>query len=472
MAGFENEVLVLFKGAFNSRSKDWKIRSKFEALYRNKEFLEYISRLDACIAEENNYLVKNFWETAEDKSPKAYASYLKSILEKQEKDLKNGVELQKNLLQILPDGDSEIIPVELAKKNTRVSKEQTVWSYVISFKDIELIHKNKISSLEEHGKYLSPEINKWLRLNNLKIKDLNIFAGVHYNTNHPHIHLWISEKRKTIKFDGKLRFDKREKFKYAKNLAEGVLAALSPKQNLEDLYDLVNDLREIKKETKKAIEEFDLRDLSLDPKLQKSIIEYSNVYSEKISSSSKNSIENAKNLPELFDSIKKLSEEKNFPSLSLDILEKNKILNSNSQKRSKFFKYLDESKKETINLLFKKILDTDLRTKNLIYRFNQTINKISEYQKKQDFEVISYAKNIIDKEQKEFFYQNRNVVLKKLNKELDFAEINRKNNKDKKTSLQKINNQSAFFSYYQEDKPKKEINLVYWYKRTVKKITG
>ncbi|MHA0312365.1 hypothetical protein ACXYWI_03760, partial [Mesomycoplasma ovipneumoniae] len=167
MAGFENEVLVLFKGAFNSRSKDWEIRSKFEALYRNKEFLEYISRLDACIAEENNYLVKKFWETAEDKSPKAYASYLKSILEKQKKDLKNGVELQKNLLQILPDGDSQIIPVEQAKKNTRVSKDQTVWSYVISFKDIELIHKNKISSLEEHGKYLSPEINKWLKLNNL-----------------------------------------------------------------------------------------------------------------------------------------------------------------------------------------------------------------------------------------------------------------------------------------------------------------
>ncbi|WNM15363.1 hypothetical protein [Mesomycoplasma ovipneumoniae] len=132
-------------------------------------------------------------------------------------------------------------------------------------------------------------------------------------------------KRKTVKFDGKLRFDKREKFKYAKNLAEGVLAALSPKQNLEDLYDLVKDLREIKKKLKKAIEEFDLRDLTLDQKLQKSIIEYSNVYSEKISSNNKNSIENAKNLPELFDSIKKLSEEKNFPSLSLDILEKTKF---------------------------------------------------------------------------------------------------------------------------------------------------
>ncbi|WNM15364.1 hypothetical protein [Mesomycoplasma ovipneumoniae] len=98
----------------------------------------------------------------------------------------------------MPDGESQIIPVELAKKNTRVSKEQTVWSYVISFKDIELIHKNKISSLEEHGKYLSPEINKWLKLNNLKIKDLNIFAGVHYNTNHPHIHLWISEKERLL----------------------------------------------------------------------------------------------------------------------------------------------------------------------------------------------------------------------------------------------------------------------------------
>ncbi|WNM15073.1 hypothetical protein [Mesomycoplasma ovipneumoniae] len=255
----------------------------------------------------------------------------------------------------MPDGESQIIPVELAKKNTRVSKEQTVWSYVISFKDIELIHKNKISSLEEHGKYLSPEINKWLKLNNLKIKDLNIFAEVHYNTNH-HIHLWISEKRKTVKFDGKLRFNKREKFKYAKKSCWRSLAALSPKQNLEDLYDLVKDLREIKKETKKAIEEFDLRDLTLDQKLQKSIIEYSNVYSEKISSNNKNSIENAKNLPELFDSIKKLSEEKNFPSLSLDILEKNKILNSNSQKRSKFFKYLDESKKRQSIYYLKKFL--------------------------------------------------------------------------------------------------------------------
>ncbi|WNM16802.1 hypothetical protein [Mesomycoplasma ovipneumoniae] len=131
-------------------------------------------------------------------------------------------------------------------------------------------------------------------------------------------------KRKTIKFDGKLRFDKREKFKYAKNLAEGVLAALSPKQNLEDLYDLVNDLREIKKKLKKQLKNlicwFNLRF-----KIAKIHYWLFKCLFWKISSSSKNSIENAKNLPELFDSIKKLSEEKNFPSLSLDILEKTKF---------------------------------------------------------------------------------------------------------------------------------------------------
>ncbi|MBG0731016.1 hypothetical protein [Mycoplasma sp. 'Moose RK'] len=477
MAGLNNEVLVLFKGAFNSKSKNQKIRAKFEAVYLTKNFLDYISRLEACIAEENNYLVEKFWLTAEDKSAEAYTAHLKSILKQQEADIQNGVRFEQNLLQILPNNESKVVPLNEAQ-NIKVRKEQTVWSYVISFNNFDLLHKNQIASLEQHAKYLSPEINKWLKLNNLKAKDLNIFAAVNYNTNHPHIHLWISEKQKTVKFDRKLRFDKRERFRYTTKLAEGILRSLLPKKNLEHLYDLVKELREIKTETKKAIEEFELQKINLDFELKKAIIDYSDIFSGNLNFANKNLIGKSNNLSDLFNSIKKSFQEKNFPSLSFDNLEKDKVLESNSQKRSKFFKYLDESKKETINLIFKKIINSDLKTKNLVYRFNETISKINEYRVNQDFEVISYSKTFVEKEEKEFFYQNRNVVLKKLNKELDFTEINRKHIKNKKTSLPKITNkipkqnQGAYFTYQEDRDNKKDTNLLYWYKRTVKKIAG
>ncbi|AAZ53792.1 hypothetical protein [Mesomycoplasma hyopneumoniae] len=477
MAGLNNEVLVLFKGAFKLKSKDPKIRAKFKAVYLTKNFLEYISRLEACIAEQNNYLVDNFWLTAEDKSARAYVSHLKSILDQQKTDIANGVIIEQNLLQILPNNESKVVPLSQAK-NIKVRKEQTVWSYVISFNNFDLLHKNQITTLKQHGKYLSPEINKWLKLNNLKAKDLNIFAAINYNTNHPHIHLWISEKGKTVKFDRKLRFDKRERFRYTTKLAEGILRSLSPKQNLDRLYDLVKELREIKKETKKAIEEFDLQKIDLDSELKKSIIEYSEIYSENLNLANKNLIDKSNNLPDLFNSIKKSFQEKNFPSLSFDSLEKDKVLKSNLQKRSKFFKYLDESKKGTINLILKKVLDSDLQTKNLVYRFNETIDKINEYRTNQDFEIISYAKNIVEKEEKEFFYQNRNVILKKLNAELDFEMLNRKHTKNKKIDLLKIGiknqekKQKAYFSYSEDEKDKDNINLLYWYKKTIKKIAG
>ncbi|CNS26795.1 Uncharacterised protein [Salmonella enterica subsp. enterica serovar Typhimurium str. DT104] len=115
----------------------------------------------------------------------------------------------------------------------------------------------------------------------------------------------------------------------------------------------------------------------------------------------------------------------------------------------------------------KKVLDSDLQTKNLVYRFNETIDKINEYRTNQDFEIISYAKNIVEKEEKEFFYQNRNVILKKLNAELDFEMLNRKHTKNKKIDLLKIGiknqekKQKAYFSYSEDEKDKDNINLLY-----------
>ncbi|WNM14975.1 hypothetical protein [Mesomycoplasma ovipneumoniae] len=60
MAGFENEVLVLFKGAFNSRSKDWKIGTNLRLFIAIKNFLNIFLGSMLVLLKENNYLVKNF----------------------------------------------------------------------------------------------------------------------------------------------------------------------------------------------------------------------------------------------------------------------------------------------------------------------------------------------------------------------------------------------------------------------------
>ncbi|WNM15365.1 hypothetical protein [Mesomycoplasma ovipneumoniae] len=60
MAGFENEVLVLFKGAFNSRSKDWKIWTNLRLFIAIKNFLNIFLGSMLVLLKKNNYLVKNF----------------------------------------------------------------------------------------------------------------------------------------------------------------------------------------------------------------------------------------------------------------------------------------------------------------------------------------------------------------------------------------------------------------------------
>ncbi|MCN0158340.1 hypothetical protein M2A18_03545, partial [Mesomycoplasma ovipneumoniae] len=206
----KNDILaVLIKKTPRGDSPKQELVDYFNDVFKEKNYLYYISRLSANITVDSETLHK-MWDLEEDKSPANFKKFVQGILEEQKA---NKDKYKLKLFQILAKNQTRIVDTEVADQEIgELSNNQAVWPYIFSFRNYDLIAKNQLISLEDFANFVAPEMTKWLKRNFLDINNLNIYGAVHFNTDHPHMQFWISEKKPTKKHDKTVRFDKRDKF--------------------------------------------------------------------------------------------------------------------------------------------------------------------------------------------------------------------------------------------------------------------
>lgn len=412
----KNDILaVLIKKTPRGDSPDPKIVSYFHKMFKTKDFLDYISRLSANISLDSETLHK-MWDSESDKSPANFKKFVQNILDEQ---TSNPDKFKPKLFQILDKNQTRIVDVEKAKLEiNELSNNQAVWPYIFSFRNYDLIAKNNLISLEDFANFIAPEITKWLKGNFLDINNLNIYGAVHFNTDHPHIQFWISEKNPTKKQDKTVRFDKRDKFNINKRdleleleikLLQGANLKSDSKLDSQDQKELeqkILNLKNSKTEYISKLKKFDFNEIkdSREMKLAEALMD---------------------NEKDLYSAIEKAREAKQLTSLMLSTSEMTDIISkiSRSEKdilfktnSSKYYKFLKPEQKKIIDDIYKKVLKSDYILFDKKNNFDSALNEVRKYEKNYNDAIAHKAKRIVRKEEQELFSASRNYILKEVRK--------------------------------------------------------
>ncbi|XBE78088.1 hypothetical protein VQY16_03945 [Mesomycoplasma ovipneumoniae] len=323
------------------------------------------------------------------------------------------------LFQILDKNQTRIVETEKVDQEIgELSNNQAVWPYIFSFRNYNLIAKNQLISLEDFANFVAPEMTKWLKRNFLDINNLNVYGAVHFNTDHPHMQFWISEKKPTKKHDKTVRFDKRDKFDIKRRdleleleikLLQGAQVKSDAKLDRQDQKELeqkILNLQGSKKEYISKLKKFDFNKIknSREMKLAESLIE---------------------NEKDLYAAVEKAREAKKITSLMLstsdmvDIMknitrtEQDILFKENS---SKYYKFLKPEQKQIIDDIYKKVLKSDYILFDKKNNFDLALNEVRKFENNYNDAISHKAKRIVKKEENELFMASRNFILKEVRK--------------------------------------------------------
>ncbi len=412
----KNDILaVLIKKTPRGDSPNQELVDYFNDVFKEKNYLYYISRLSANITVDSEILHK-MWDLESDKSPANFKKFVQRILEEQKA---NKDKYKLKLFQILDKNQTRIVETEKADQEIgELSNNQAVWPYIFSFRNYDLIAKNQLISLEDFADFVAPEMTKWLKRNFLEISNLNIYGAVHFNTDHPHIQFWISEKKPTKKHDKTIRFDKRDKFDIKRRdleleleikLLQGAQVKSDTKLSRNDQKELeqkILNLQGSKKEYISKLKKFDFNEIknSREMKLAESLIE---------------------NQKDLYAAVQKARDAKQLTSLMLstsdmtDIIEKitrteqDILFQENS---SKYYKFLKPEQKQIIEDIYKKVLKSDYILFDKKNNFDSALNEVRKFENNYNDAISHKAKRIVKKEENELFMASRNFILKQVRK--------------------------------------------------------
>ncbi|MDW2861083.1 hypothetical protein [Mesomycoplasma ovipneumoniae] len=412
----KNDILmVLIKKTPRGDSHKPDIVNYFNDVFKEKNYLYYISRLSANITVDSETLHK-MWDLETDKSSANFKKFVQSILEEQKE---NKDKYKPKLFQILDKNQTRIVDTEKADQQIgELSNNQAVWPYIFSFRNYDLISKNKLLGLEDFADFVAPEMTKWLKRNFLDINNLNVYGAVHFNTDHPHIQFWISEKKPTKKHDKTIRFDKRDKFDIKRRdleleleikLLQGAQVKSNTKLSSNDQKELeqkILNLQGSKKEYISKLKKFDFNEIkdSREMKLAQSLIE---------------------NQKDLYAAVEKAREAKKITSLMLstsdmvDIMknitrtEQDILFKKNS---SKYYKFLKPEQKQIIDDIYKKVLKSDRVLLDKKNNFDLALDEVRKFENNYNDAITHKAKRIVKKEENELFMASRNFILKEVRK--------------------------------------------------------
>ncbi|MDW2891216.1 hypothetical protein [Mesomycoplasma ovipneumoniae] len=412
----KNDILmVLIKKTPRGDSHKPDIVNYFNDVFKEKNYLYYISRLSANITVDSETLHK-MWDLETDKSSANFKKFVQSILEEQKE---NKDKYKPKLFQILDKNQTRIVETEKADQEIgELSNNQAVWPYIFSFRNYDLISKNKLLGLEDFADFVAPEMTKWLKRNFLDINNLNVYGAVHFNTDHPHIQFWISEKKPTKKHDKTIRFDKRDKFDIKRRdleleleikLLQGAQVKSNTKLSSNDQKELeqkILNLQGSKKEYISKLKKFDFNEIkdSREMKLAQSLIE---------------------NQKDLYAAVEKAREAKKITSLMLftsdmvDIMknitrtEQDILFKKNS---SKYYKFLKPEQKQIIDDIYKKVLKSDHVLLDKKNNFDLALDEVRKFENNYNDAITHKAKRIVKKEENELFMASRNFILKEVRK--------------------------------------------------------
>ncbi|MDW2910176.1 hypothetical protein [Mesomycoplasma ovipneumoniae] len=412
----KNDILaVLIKKTPRGDSPKQELVDYFNDVFKEKNYLYYISRLSANITVDSEKLHK-MWDLETDKSPENFKKFVQGILEKQKE---NKDKYTPKLFQILDKNQTRIIETEKADQEIgELSNNQAVWPYIFSFRNYDLISKNKLLGLKNFADFVAPEMTKWLKRNFLGINNLNVYGAVHFNTNHPHIQFWISEKRPTKKHDKTVRFDKRDKFDIKRRdleleleikLLQGAQVKSDRKLDRQDQKELeqkILNLQGSKKEYISKLKKFDFAEIknSREMKIAESLIE---------------------NQKDLYAAVQKARDAKRLTSLMLstsdmiDIIEKitrteqDVLFKENS---SKYYKFLNPGQKQIIDNIYKKVLKSDRILLDKKNNFDKALDEVRKFETNYNDAIAHKAKSTVKKEENELFLASRNFILKQVRK--------------------------------------------------------
>ncbi|WP_341420394.1 hypothetical protein [Mesomycoplasma ovipneumoniae] len=412
----KNDILaVLIKKTPRGDSPKQELVDYFNDVFKEKNYLYYISRLSANITVDSETLHK-MWDLEEDKSSANFKKFVQGILEEQKA---NKDKYKLKLFQILAKNQTRIVDTEVADQEIgELSNNQAVWPYIFSFRNYDLIAKNQLISLEDFADFVAPEMTKWLKRNFLDINNLNIYGAVHFNTDHPHIQFWISEKKPTKKHDKTVRFDKRDKFDIKRRdleleleikLLQGAQVKSDTKLSRNDQKELeqkILNLQSSKKEYISKLKKFDFNEIkdSGEMKLAESLID---------------------NEKDLYAAVQKARDAKQLTSLMLstsdmtDIIEKitrtkqDILFQENS---SKYYKFLKPEQKQIIEDIYKKVLKSDYILFDKKNNFDSALNEVRKFENNYNDAISHKAKRIVKKEENELFMASRNFILKQVRK--------------------------------------------------------
>ncbi|WP_337903085.1 hypothetical protein [Mesomycoplasma ovipneumoniae] len=412
----KNDILaVLIKKTPRGDSRKQELVDYFNDVFKEKNYLYYISRLSANITVDSETLHK-MWDLEEDKSPANFKKFVQGILEEQKA---NKDKYKLKLFQILAKNQTRIVDTEVADQEIgELSNNQAIWPYIFSFRNYDLIAKNQLISLEDFADFVAPEMTKWLKRNFLDFNNLNIYGAVHFNTDHPHIQFWISEKKPTKKHDKTVRFDKRDKFDIKRRdleleleikLLQGAQVKSDTKLSRNDQKELeqkILNLQSSKKEYISKLKKFDFNEIkdSGEMKLAESLID---------------------NEKDLYAAVQKARDAKQLTSLMLstsdmtDIIEKitrteqDILFQENS---SKYYKFLKPEQKQIIEDIYKKVLKSDYILFDKKNNFDSALNEVRKFENNYNDAISHKAKRIVKKEENELFMASRNFILKQVRK--------------------------------------------------------
>ncbi|MDW2835926.1 hypothetical protein R7U59_03595, partial [Mesomycoplasma ovipneumoniae] len=127
----KNDFLsVLIKKTPRGNSPKPDIVNYFNDMFKEKNYLYYISRLSANITVDSKTLHK-MWDLESDKSPANFKKFVQGILEEQDA---NEDKYPQKLFQILGKNQTRIVETEKADQEIgELSNNQAVWPYIFSF---------------------------------------------------------------------------------------------------------------------------------------------------------------------------------------------------------------------------------------------------------------------------------------------------------------------------------------------------
>ncbi|MDW2835673.1 hypothetical protein R7U59_02240, partial [Mesomycoplasma ovipneumoniae] len=127
----KNDILmVLIKKTPRGDSHKPDIVNYFNDVFKEKNYLYYISRLSANITVDSETLHK-MWDLETDKSSANFKKFVQSILEEQKE---NKDKYKPKLFQILDKNQTRIVDTEKADQQIgELSNNQAVWPYIFSF---------------------------------------------------------------------------------------------------------------------------------------------------------------------------------------------------------------------------------------------------------------------------------------------------------------------------------------------------